>query len=88
LVRRWKFEQGERLADSVEQLDEQLARVRQQGYGVRHYRDGIVSVRVPIGISPLAAFAVSRPQLSPGSLPPLIERLRGTAEAIRTSTQP
>ena len=82
VVRGWAFEQGDRLLDPVARLDDQLARVRTDGYGVRHFADGVVSVGVPVGRPPFAALAASRPGLTGAEVRPLAGRLQATAEAI------
>ena len=53
------MQQGDRLLDPIDRLSDQLARARADGYGVRHYADGVVSVGVPVG----------RPPLGPGRVP-------------------
>ena len=81
-VRGWAFEQGDRLLDPIDRLGDQLARARADGYGVRHYADGVVSVGVPVGRPPFAALAVSRVGIGEREVGSLVERLGATAEAI------
>jgi DNA-binding IclR family transcriptional regulator len=68
-------------------LSEAVAHVHRQGYAVRRYVNGEVSIGVPIGQPPLAGLAVSSMHIGEEFIPQIVQRLRHAAEQIAAAVE-